>query len=106
MAGLFPLALSRDYCNNGLQTYRLSGKGHFIQFHTPFKRKFLVQTFTLISAKLRASWIKIYSKLAHCKAKTIPILEIKGLSFMVHYIKQEALLSTRSNNGKSNILLP
>ena len=62
-----------------------------------------------ILAKLRALWIKIYSKLAHCESKTIPILEIKNLTFMLRFIKQRAFfdsLSTQSNKGKSNILLP
>ena len=71
----------------------------FIDFQT----KFLVQTLisqSNVSAKFRALWIEIYRKSAHCESKTIPILEIKDLAFMLCSIKQGAffdLLSTQSN---------
>ena len=70
---------------------------------------FFVQTLISqlnVSAKLR---IKICSELAHCELKTIPILEIKDLVFMLRSNKQRGFfdsLSTQSNKDKSNILLP
>ena len=84
----------------------------FGQFSQIFKTKFLVQTLVSqpnVSAKLRALWIKICSKFANCESKTIPILEIEDLAFMLRSIKQRAFfdsLSSQSNKGKSNILLP
>ena len=51
---------------------------------------------------------QIYGKLAHYESKTIPVLEIKDLLFMLRSIKQRAFLThsvVSTDNGKSNILL-